>query len=128
MAAPSAPTNPTLPPPAAEPLPHAIALMTAAKLAIKKDKPIMLDYYIESLTGKAFLGDDTDTKERMLVKSAHEFTSLIDKVYKAGPPNAEEYIIETENSIYIASSKIQRKRIQASSLMHDSDNDKDRDA
>ena len=123
MAAPSAPSNPPinppLPPPAAEPLPHAIALMTASKLAIKKDKPIMLDYFVESITGKAFLGEDTETKERMLVKSAHEFTSLIDKVYKAGPPGSEEYIIETENSIYIASSKIQRKRIQASSLLHE---------
>jgi hypothetical protein len=105
------------PPAAQEPVPSAMALLTASKLAIKKDKPIMLDYFVDSISGKAFLGEDTETKERMLVKSMEEFTSQIDKVYKAGPPGQEEYIIETENSIYIASSKIQRRRIQASSLL-----------
>ena len=102
---------------AQEPVPSAMALLTASKLAIKKDKPIMLDYFVDSISGKAFLGEDTETKERMLVKSMEEFTSQIDKVYKAGQPGQEEYIIETENSIYIASTKIQRKRIQASSLL-----------
>jgi hypothetical protein len=116
--APQAPAPPAAPA-QQEPLPSAVALLTAAKLAIKKDKPIMLDYFVDSLTGKAFLGEDTETKERMLVKSKQEFTSLIDKVYKAGPPTDEYYIIETENSIYIASGKIARKRIQASSLLHD---------
>lgn len=110
-------TAPTSAAPPQEPIPSAIALLTASKLAIKKDKPIMLDYFVQSMLGSAFLGEDTDTKERMLVKSKDEFTSLIDKVYKAGPAGQEEYIIETENSIYIASTKIQRKRIQASSLL-----------
>jgi hypothetical protein len=48
----------------------------------------------------------------MLVKSADEFTSMIQKVYKV----AEDYIIMTENSIYIVSGKIQKRRIQAPAL------------
>ena len=121
MSAPVAQNTPAAPaaPPANEILPSPIALMTAAKLAIKKDKPIMLDYFVDSVTGKAFLGEDLETKERMLVKSSDEFTSHIDKVYQAGTPGAQDFIIETENSIYLASNKIQRKRINASSLRHD---------
>jgi hypothetical protein len=51
----------------------------------------------------------------MLVKSPEEFTSLIQKVYKVG----EDYIVMTENSIYIASGKIQKRRIQANSLRNE---------
>lgn len=82
------------------------------RLAIQQDKPILLDYYVESATGKAFMGEDQETKERMLVKSSDEFTSLIQKVYKVG----EDFIIMTENSIYVVSGKIQKRRIQAASL------------
>jgi len=96
-------------------LPNAAVLLQAAKLAMAQDKPIQLDYYADTLTGKAFMGEDSDTKEKMLVKSAEEFTSLIQKVYKV----ADDYIILTENSIYIASGKIQKRRIQASTLKND---------
>ena len=96
-------------------LPNAAVLLQAAKLAMAQDKPIQLDYYADTLTGKAFMGEDSETKEKMLVKSAEEFTSLIQKVYKV----AEDYIILTENSIYIASGKIQKRRIQASTLKND---------
>jgi hypothetical protein len=58
------------------------------------------------------MGEDQETKEKMLVKSAEEFTSLIKKVYTVG----DDYIVMTENSIYIVSGKIQRRRIQASAL------------
>jgi hypothetical protein len=84
----------------------------AARLAIQQDKPIQLDYYVDTATGKAFMGEDAETKEKMLVKSNEEFTSLIQKVYKV----AEEYIIITENSIYLVSAKIQKRRIQAPAL------------
>lgn len=115
MSAPSAPTNQ---PPAsgtqasAEIVPSDAVLRHAARLAIQQDKPIMLDYYVESATGKAFMGEDQETKERMLVKSSDEFTSLIQKVYKV----ADDFIIITENSIYIISGKVQKRRIQAASL------------
>jgi hypothetical protein len=96
----------------ATPVPHANVLIQAAKLAIAQDKPILLDYYVDTITGKAFMGEDKDTEEKMLVKSAEEFTSLIQKTYKVG----DEYIVMTENSIYIVSGKLTKRRIQANSL------------
>ena len=98
--------------PAASPVPSAQVLVHAAKLAIEQDKPIQLDYYNDTATQKAFLGEDQDTKEKMLIKSSEEFTSLVQKVYKV----QDDYIITTENSIYIASGKIQKRRIQAPAL------------
>lgn len=97
---------------ATEVLPSVAVLQHAARLAIQQDKPILLDYYVETVNGKAFMGEDQETKERMLVKSADEFTSLIQKVYKV----TEDYIIITENSIYVVSGKIQKRRIQAASM------------
>jgi len=95
-----------------EVVPSTQALFQAAKLAIKHDKPIQLDYYVDTTTGSAFMGEDQETKEKMLVKSNEEFTSLIQNVYKVG----DDYIIVTENSIYITSGKIQKRRIQAPAL------------
>jgi hypothetical protein len=99
-------------PAAANPVPSAQVLVHAAKLAIEQDKPIQLDYYKDTAMNKAFLGEDQETKEKMLIKSNDEFTSLVQKVYKV----QEDYIITTENSIYIASGKIQKRRIQAPAL------------
>jgi hypothetical protein len=93
-------------------LPSAQLLVQAANLAIQQDKPIQLDYFVDTFNGKAFMGEDQETKEKMLVKSNDEFTSLIQKVYKV----AEDYIIITENSIYLVSGKIQKRRIQAPAL------------
>lgn len=92
--------------------PSAQILLQAAKLAIQQDRPIQLDYYVDTFNNKAFMGEDQDTKEKMLVKSNDEFTSLIQKVYKV----ADDYIVMTENSIYIVSGKIQKRRIQAPAL------------
>jgi len=93
-------------------IPSVQLLVQAAKLAIQQDRPIQLDYYVDTHIGKAFMGEDQETKEKMLVKSNDEFTSLIQKVYKV----QEEYIIITENSIYLVSGKIQKRRIQAPAL------------
>jgi hypothetical protein len=87
-------------------------LVQASKLAMQHDMPIQLDYYVDTASGKAFMGEDQETKEKMLVKSSDEFTSLIKKVYKV----EEEYIILTENSIYLVSGKVQKRRIQAPAL------------
>lgn len=92
--------------------PSAQLLAQAAKLAVQQDKPIQLDYYVDTFNQKAFMGEDQDTKEKMLVKSNDEFTSLIQKVYKV----ADDYIIVTENSIYLVSGKIQKRRIQGAAL------------
>jgi hypothetical protein len=102
-------------PAAQEKVPSVQTLVSAAKLAIQKDMPIQLDYFVDSAEGKAFLGEDSNTGEKMLVKNAEEYTSHIQKIYKAG----EDFIILTENSIYLASSKIQKRKIQASALRGD---------
>ena len=108
-APPSAPI--TLAPPV-DKVPSATTLVSAAKLAIQKDMSIQLDYFVDSAEGKAFLGEDAQTSEKMLVKNSEEYTSLIQKIYKAG----DDFIIMTENSIYIVSGKIQKRKIQASAL------------
>jgi hypothetical protein len=95
-----------------EVLPSASTLLNASKLAIQRDMPIQLDYFVDSSEGKAFLGEDAQTGEKMLVKNSEEYTSHIQKIYKAG----EDFIIMTENSIYLVSGKIQKRKIQASSL------------
>jgi len=109
-----APTNNTavVSSPSVDVVPSAATLVSAAKLAIQRDMPIQLDYFVDSAEGRAFLGEDATTSEKMLVKNAEEYTSHIQKIYKAG----EDFIILTENSIYLASSKIQKRKIQASSL------------
>lgn len=93
-------------------LPHPTTLLHAARLSIQQDKPIQLDYFVESATSKAFIGEDPESKEKMLVKSNEEFTSLIGKIYKV----QEDFIIMTENSIYVVSGKVQKRRINATQM------------
>lgn len=87
-------------------LPSDITLKHAAKLSVVDDKPIMLDYWSASLENKALIGVK-DNKEKLLVKSEEEYTSTIAKFYKSG----QEYIIITENSIYIVANDIPTRKI-----------------
>jgi|UniRef100_A0A6C0D7R6 hypothetical protein len=87
-------------------LPSDITLKHAAKLGIVEDKPIMLDYWSSSLDKKALVGVK-ETGEKLLVKSEDEYTSPIAKFYKSGT----EYIIITENSIYLVCSEIPTRKI-----------------
>jgi hypothetical protein len=87
-------------------LPSVTILQHAAKLGIREDRPIMLDYWLDSLEQKALIGV-REEGEKLLVRSEEEYTSPIQKIFKV----AEEYIIMTENSIYIVSSSIPTKRI-----------------
>ena len=114
MATPAPSTSATATATAATPelLPSAQTMLQAAKLAIEQDRAIMLDYFRDTAMGKAFLGEDGDTKERILVKSKDEFTSLIKKLYKVG----EEFIILTENSLYVVSGKVQKRKVNLASL------------
>ena len=93
-------------------LPGATTLLQAAKISCEQDRAIMLDYFRQTANGTAFLGEDPETKERILVKSKEEFTSLIKKLYKVG----DDFIILTENSLYIVSGKIQKRKVNLASL------------
>ena len=88
-------------------LPSDKTLLHAARIALEQDKPILLDYYVDTKEGRAFLGEDVVTKEKSLVKSAEEYTSAIQKVFGT----KTEYIIVTENSIYIVSGNIKKKNV-----------------
>jgi hypothetical protein len=87
-------------------LPSDTTLQHASKLAIVEDKPIMLDYWTASVDKKALVGV-RENQEKLLVKSAEEYTSPIAKFYKSGT----EYIVITENSIYLVSSDIPTRKI-----------------
>jgi len=112
-AAPSAPT----PPPTSESavstpngyrLPENNTLQHAIKLAIVEDKPVMMDYWTNSLDKTALIGVKNN-QEKLLVKSEEEYTSPVSKIYKVG----KEYIVITENSIYIVDVEIPTKRISS---------------
>ena len=79
-----------------------------AKISINEDKPIMLDYWTDSLEKKVLIGVK-ENKEKLLVKNEEEYTSPIVKIYKMD----EVYIICTENSIYLTSTRIETRRISS---------------
>jgi hypothetical protein len=87
-------------------LPSEPTMKHACKLAVVEDKPIMLDYWTSSLDKKALIGV-RESGEKLLVKSEEEYTSPVAKFYKSG----QEYIVITENSIYIVSSEIPTRKI-----------------
>ena len=87
-------------------LPHNTTLQHASKIAIVEDRPIMFDYWTGSLDKEVLIGV-RESGEKLLVKSEDEYTSPIAKIYKV----ESEYIIITENSIYVISSEVDTKRI-----------------
>jgi hypothetical protein len=90
-------------------LPPASLWNHIAKIAITEDKPIMLDYWAESLEKKVLIGVRETTKEKLLVKNSEEYTSPIVKIFKID----SVYIICTENSIYLTSSNIESRKISS---------------
>ena len=78
----------------------------AAKIAIVQDKPIMLDYWTDSLDKNVLIGVK-ENGEKILVKSEDEYTSPLSKIYKV----EGEYLVVSENSIYIVSGNIESSRI-----------------
>ena len=86
-------------------------IQNVIRIAIEEDRPVLWDYLIPSLTSKAHIGirrakhpdgSFTETGEKILVKSSEEYTSNITKTFKCDT----EFIILTENSIYIVSATI----------------------
>lgn len=108
---PAASTTPTTAPltiPNGYRLPENNTLQHAAKLSVIEDKPIMLDYWTNSLDKTVLIGVK-ENGEKLLVKSEEEYTSPVSKIFKVG----KEYIIMTENSIYIVDVEIPTKRISS---------------
>ncbi len=89
-------------------LPDTKTLLHASKLSIVEDKPIMMDYWTHSLEKNALIGVK-ESNEKLLVKSEDEYTSPISKIFKVGT----EFIVMTENSIYLVDVEIPSKRISS---------------
>lgn len=87
-------------------LPPSSIWNNVAKIAITEDKPIMLDYWVDSLNKDVLIGVK-ENDEKLLVKNAEEYTSPIVKIYRL----ESVFIICTENSIYVTSSDIDKRRI-----------------
>ena len=87
-------------------LPSTKVMTHACKLACSDDKPIMMDYWLDSHNSKVIIGV-REEGDKMLVRSEQEYTSPISKIFKV----SEELIVVTENSIYLVSSKIPTKKI-----------------
>lgn len=88
------------------PIPGQLSLQHSCKLAITEDRPIMLDYWTDSHDGNIVIGV-RENGEKLLVKNEDEYTSPVSKIYKVD----QEYIIITENSLYLVSAKISTRRI-----------------
>ena len=89
-------------------LPDNTTMQHALKLAMTEDKPILMDYWTNSLDKTVLIGVK-ENSEKLLVKSEEEYTSPIAKIFKVGT----EYIIMTENSIYLVDVNIPTKRISS---------------
>ena len=89
--------------------PGDMVLRHAVKLSLANEKPVMLDYWKKSVMkgGSPVVIGVRGTGEKLLVKNEEEYTSPIAKIYKVDA----EYIVETENSLYIVCASIQSKRI-----------------
>lgn len=110
-AAPSSSPAAASPPPSSVPsvgyrLPENMTLQNAVKWAIIEDKPIMMDYWADSLDKKVLIGVK-ENSEKLLVKSVDEYTSPIIKIFK----HNTDFIIMTENSIYLVDAAVDVKKI-----------------
>ena len=86
--------------------PSNACLQHCIKISVIDDKPIMMDYWTASNEDKVLIGIRANG-EKLLVKSEDEYTSPIEKIYKV----EGEYIIVTENSLYLVAASIKSKRI-----------------
>ena len=90
--------------------PSATVLLQAAKIAIEQDRPIYLDYWVDSVQKKAVIG--VQGQYKCLIKSDTEYTSTIVQIFRV--KDEPVFIVLTENSLYIVSSDIPVKKIVSS--------------
>lgn len=86
--------------------PSAKSLLHAFQISVVDDRPVMFDYWNDSVNKECFIGVKED-QEKLLVKSEDEYTSTIAKIFKV----EDEYIILTENSLYVVSAEIPTRRV-----------------
>lgn len=101
------------------PFPSTAVLIHATKIAIEQDRPVLFDYYVDTATMKAFIVEDIESKNKVLLKSREEYTSYIQRLLKVG----DDYLVLTENSIYVVSGKITKKRVNLKQITGDDGDD-----
>jgi hypothetical protein len=87
-------------------LPCSETMNYAWRISIVEDKPIQTDYWLDSLESKIIIGV-RESGEKLLIKNKDEYTSPIAKIFNL----TTEYIVMTENTIYIVDAKTPAKRI-----------------
>jgi len=102
-------------------IPSSKTLFKAAEFSIILEKPICLDYYKDSLykaDNDNFEKSENGCKlgisgeDTILYKNPEEYTSPVRKMYKIVDENNKipDYILETQNSIYIVSGLLFEKK------------------
>jgi hypothetical protein len=81
-------------------------LKNAWKISLVEDKEVKSDYWASSIDKTSLIGV-RENQEKLLVKSEDEYTSPIGKIYRV----EGEFIVLTENSVYIIDAGIPTKRI-----------------
>ena len=78
-------------------MPNAKTLLQAFKLSIQVEKPVETYFYVDSCKGNVYIcANETD---KIIYKNHNEHTSPVSNIYKT----EGDYLIVTENSIYILS-------------------------
>ena len=102
--------------------PSQTTLVNAFKKALADDKPVLFDYWVGSLNKSVVIGvrqiksgggegeaASAATTEKILVRNEEEYTSPIVNIFKS----EGEFVIVTENSIYIVDASIPIKKISS---------------
>lgn len=82
-------------------------LTHAARLSMLNNVPVIMKYYIPSVDCEVYIGIDNNLNEKYLVRSSEDYTKPIKKIYKS----CSEYIVATDQGIYIISDKTQQRKI-----------------
>lgn len=97
-------------------MPSQATFVNLFKKAVMDDKPILFDYWVSSLDKTVSIGvrqipssvaGASPVTEKILVRSEEEYTSPIQNIFKSG----NEFVVVTENSIYVVDSGIPVKKI-----------------
>lgn len=90
-------------------LPSNATMSYCWNLSIVEDKPLMTDYWTSSIDKTTVIGVKEDG-EKLLIKNKNEYTSSIAKIYR---PTETEFVVMTENSIYVVDSGIPIRRLMS---------------
>ena len=89
--------------------PCPITLRHAARLSTEQGKPVSMAYF----TNDAFLGIESTSSTKVLVNSIGDYSTQVQRMYKT----PSEYIIVTENTVYIVPGTMCKKMIRISGTL-----------